>query len=164
VPILVILPLKIIDVNVVLFCSAVLPSEVIATPFTVAGILRIGGNVPDDAVIDPDETVKVYLYIFEDVDHPAVVALACHVAVAGMIKYAVLGIPVNIVVPVRVGAVVFSITSSIIELHPLKAFAPIVLIPDGMVINVKLLHPWNALVLIVVRVEGIENVVKLEQF
>lgn len=162
-PILVIFPLKIIDVNVVLFCSAVLPSEVIATPFTVAGILRIGGNVPDDAVIDPDETVKVYLYIFDGVGHPAVVALFCHVAIAGIIKYAVAGIPVNIVVPVRVGTVAVSITSSIIELHPLNAFAPIVPIADGSVINVKLVHPWNALALILLRVEGIENVVKLEQ-
>ena len=60
VPILVIVALKTIDVNVVLFVNAELPNEVMVAPAIVAGILRIGGNVPADAVIDPDETVKLY--------------------------------------------------------------------------------------------------------
>ena len=60
VPILVIVALNVIDVNAVMFINPELPNEVIATPPTVAGIIRLGGNVPVDAVIDPDETVKVY--------------------------------------------------------------------------------------------------------
>jgi hypothetical protein len=58
-----------------------------------------------------------------------------------MIKYAVEGTPVNILVPVNVGTVVFSIVISIIDVQPLKAFAPIVVIPEGIIKVVKLVHP-----------------------
>ena len=58
-----------------------------------------------------------------------------------MSRYAVDGMPVNIVEPVNVGRVAFSIVISVTEVQPLNAFAPILVIPDGIINVVKLVQP-----------------------
>lgn len=90
VPILVIAALILIDENVVLLVfviTAVVPRAVTATPPILGGMIKIGGKVPEDPVIEPvpDENVKEYCLIVPG--HPEFVAAVVQVAL-----FAALGI------------------------------------------------------------------------